>query len=156
VRQALVEQFVNLTIRRLATVLADRTAHGGQEPQLGIDGRRVAHARSLGPCAGGRTSPWAWAPAKDHPIDDRNRQDNSVNDALETGDARGQDRQLRVVFGRGVAGRLPVDRNRAEPKTIRAPRDVANAAAGHKPTDELVKKARGALEVELYGKEVYG
>jgi hypothetical protein len=31
-RQALLEEFVDLTTRRLAAVLADRTAHGGEEP----------------------------------------------------------------------------------------------------------------------------
>jgi hypothetical protein len=29
--------------RRLAAVLADRPAHGGQESQLGVDGVEVAH-----------------------------------------------------------------------------------------------------------------
>jgi hypothetical protein len=30
VREALVEEFVDLTTRRIATMLADRTAHGGE------------------------------------------------------------------------------------------------------------------------------
>jgi hypothetical protein len=33
---ALVAQFVDVTTRRLATMLADRTAHGGEEPQFGV------------------------------------------------------------------------------------------------------------------------
>jgi hypothetical protein len=40
-RQALLEEFVDLTTRRLATVLADGTAHGSDEPQLGVDGVEV-------------------------------------------------------------------------------------------------------------------
>jgi hypothetical protein len=31
-RQAPLEEFVDLTTRRLATMLADGTAHGGQQP----------------------------------------------------------------------------------------------------------------------------
>jgi hypothetical protein len=59
-------------------------------------------------------------------------------------------------LGEALQGDYPSTETGLNPKTIRALRDVANAAAEHKPTDELVKKARGALEVELYGKEVYG
>lgn len=33
-------------------MLADRAAHGGDEPQLGIDGVEVAHARSVDPRGG--------------------------------------------------------------------------------------------------------
>jgi len=36
-----------LTTRRLAAVLADRPAHGGQQSQFGVDGVEVAHARSV-------------------------------------------------------------------------------------------------------------
>jgi hypothetical protein len=43
VRQALIEQLVDLATRRLATLLADRPPHSGQQPQLGVDGLPVAH-----------------------------------------------------------------------------------------------------------------
>jgi hypothetical protein len=39
----LVEQFIDLTTRRLATMLADRTAQGGEQPQLGVNGLQFAH-----------------------------------------------------------------------------------------------------------------
>ena len=52
VRKTLVEEFVDLATRRLATMLADRTAYGGDEPQLGIDGVGVAPARSVDPRGG--------------------------------------------------------------------------------------------------------
>jgi hypothetical protein len=37
VRFVFIEQLVDPTTRRLATVLANRPAHSGQEPQLGVD-----------------------------------------------------------------------------------------------------------------------
>ena len=52
VRKTLVEEFVDLATRRLATFVADRTAYGGDEPQVGIDGVGVAHARSVDPRGG--------------------------------------------------------------------------------------------------------
>jgi hypothetical protein len=42
---ALVEQFVDLTTRRLAATLADRPTHRGQESQFGVDGVEVAIGR---------------------------------------------------------------------------------------------------------------
>jgi hypothetical protein len=47
VPQASVEQFINLTTRRLATVLTDRPVHSSQEPKFGVDGFQVAHAAKL-------------------------------------------------------------------------------------------------------------
>jgi hypothetical protein len=41
-----------LAARRLDALLADRAAHGGDEPQLGVDGVEVAHKRAA--CASGR------------------------------------------------------------------------------------------------------
>ena len=52
VRKTLVEEFVDLATRRLATFVADRTAYGGDEPQLGIDGVEVAPARNVDPRGG--------------------------------------------------------------------------------------------------------
>ena len=42
-------QLVDLAARRLATMLADRTAHRGQQPQFGVDRVQVAHIRSAWP-----------------------------------------------------------------------------------------------------------
>jgi hypothetical protein len=43
--QALVEQLVDLTTRRLAAVLADRPTHHGEESEFGVDGLEIADAR---------------------------------------------------------------------------------------------------------------
>jgi hypothetical protein len=40
---AFVEQWVNLTTRRLATKLADLPAYCAQEAQFGVDGVKIAH-----------------------------------------------------------------------------------------------------------------
>jgi hypothetical protein len=46
---ALVEQFVDLTTRRRATMLTDRAAHSGQQPQFEVDSVKVAHKPSARP-----------------------------------------------------------------------------------------------------------
>ena len=48
--------------RHPAFFLADQAANRNFQPQLGVDGREVAHAGSVGPCAGVSSSPNPLAP----------------------------------------------------------------------------------------------
>jgi hypothetical protein len=42
-------------------MLADRTAHGGEEPQLGVDGVEVAHSGSVAAPLAPRNSPLGYS-----------------------------------------------------------------------------------------------